>query len=88
MDAAAVVGIVIGYLLSYFFRRCCPYADPAICGGGILLAGICIIGSANCAEYDVATCFTLLIFSQILLHFNRAIVADMAMVIYNQILFH
>ena len=86
MAVAGVVGLTFGSGLSYWLRPKYRGVDPLICGGGLVPSSILILVSFIVAYDNIWAAYILVFFGQVFLNMNWAVIVDMTLVSYLQIL--
>ena len=86
MAVAGVVGLTFGSGLSYWLRPKYRGVDPLICGGGLVPSSILILVSFIVAYNNIWAAYILVFFGQVFLNMNWAVIVDMTLVSYLQIL--
>ena len=74
---SGTIGVPLGTYLSRRLRPRFPYADPLVCGVGMLLSVPLLAAGLSVANSNTTTCYVIVFFGQLLLNLNWAVSADM-----------
>ncbi|KAG7176750.1 spinster-like [Homarus americanus] len=78
---AGLVGVPLGSFAGQKLRIRLPYADPVVCGVGLLLSVPFILGAMVLAENNTIGSFVVVFFGQIFINLNWAVVSDIVLYI-------
>ena len=84
---AGLLGVPLGSFLGQKLRLRFPRADPLVCGAGMMLSTPFMLAGLFLAKWNTVGCFAVVFFGQLLLNLNWSIVADMALVRCDRLLF-
>ncbi|KAK4300445.1 hypothetical protein Pmani_027355 [Petrolisthes manimaculis] len=79
--AAGLIGVPLGSYISQKTRVRIPYADPMVCGCGLLLSVFLIMAGLLVTENNAIAAFITVFFGQVALNLNWAVVSDIIMYI-------
>ncbi|KAK3850334.1 hypothetical protein Pcinc_042959 [Petrolisthes cinctipes] len=79
--AAGLIGVPLGSYISQKTRVRVPYADPMVCGCGLLLSVFLIMAGLLVTETNAIAAFVTVFFGQVALNLNWAVVSDIIMYI-------
>lgn len=79
--SAGLIGVPLGSLAGQKFRVKIPYADPLVCGVGLLVSVPLILGALILAEWDTVGSYVVVFFGQIFINLNWAVVSDIVLYI-------
>ena len=84
---AGLLGVPLGSFLGQKLRLRFPRADPLVCGAGMMLSTPFMLAGLFLAKWNTVGCFAVVFFGQLLLNLNWSIVADMALVRCDRLLY-
>ncbi|KAK8723726.1 hypothetical protein OTU49_011510 [Cherax quadricarinatus] len=79
--SAGLIGVPLGSLAGQKLRVSLPYADPLVCGVGLLVSVPFILGAMVLAEMNTVASYVVVFFGQIFLNLNWAVVSDIVLYI-------
>ncbi|KAK4300031.1 hypothetical protein Pmani_027733 [Petrolisthes manimaculis] len=78
---AGLIGVPLGSILGQKLRIKIPYADPMVCGVGLLFSVPLFLGAIILAGLDTIASYVVVFFGQIFLNLNWAVVTDIVLYI-------
>ncbi|KAK3852592.1 hypothetical protein Pcinc_040831, partial [Petrolisthes cinctipes] len=78
---AGLIGVPLGSILGQKLRIKIPYADPVVCGIGLLFSVPFLLGAIILAGLDSIASYVVVFFGQIFLNLNWAVVTDIVLYI-------
>lgn len=79
--SAGLLGVPLGSYAGQKLRVKLPYADPLVCGVGLLASVPLILGALILAEWNTVGSYVVVFFGQIFLNLNWAVVSDIVLYI-------
>lgn len=79
--SAGLLGVPLGSFAGQKLRVRFPFADPMVCGFGLLFSFPLLIGAMVLAEADTIASYIVVFFGQIFLNLNWAVVSDIVLYI-------
>nr|XP_045618545.1 protein spinster-like isoform X2 [Procambarus clarkii] len=79
--SAGLIGVPLGSFAGQKLRVRLPYADPLVCGVGLLFSVPLILGAMILAEFHTIASYIVVFFGQIFLNLNWAVVSDIVLYI-------
>ncbi|XP_069973110.1 protein spinster isoform X1 [Penaeus vannamei] len=78
---AGLIGVPLGSFTGQKLRIKFPFADPLVCGVGLLISVPLIIGAMVLAEFNTVVSYVVVFFGQVFLNLNWAVVSDIVLYI-------
>lgn len=79
--SAGLLGVPLGSFAGQKLRVKLPYADPLVCGIGLLISVPLILGAMVLAEWNTVASYVVVFFGQVFLNLNWAVVSDIVLYI-------
>uniref|UniRef100_A0A0P4WBV2 Major facilitator superfamily (MFS) profile domain-containing protein n=1 Tax=Scylla olivacea TaxID=85551 RepID=A0A0P4WBV2_SCYOL len=79
--SAGLLGVPLGSFAGQKLRVKLPYADPLVCGLGLLFSVPLILGAMVLAEWNTIASYVVVFFGQVFLNLNWAVVSDIVLYI-------
>ncbi|KAG0698160.1 Protein spinster [Chionoecetes opilio] len=79
--SAGLIGVPLGSFAGQKLRVKLPYADPMVCGVGLLCSVPLILGAMELAEWNTIASYVVVFFGQVFLNLNWAVVSDIVLYI-------
>ncbi|XP_045106251.1 protein spinster-like [Portunus trituberculatus] len=79
--SAGLLGVPLGSFAGQKLRVKLPYADPLVCGLGLLFSVPLILGAMVLAEWNTIGSYIVVFFGQVFLNLNWAVVSDIVLYI-------
>ncbi|XP_042858688.1 protein spinster-like [Penaeus japonicus] len=78
---AGLIGVPLGSFAGQKLRIRFPFADPLVCGVGLLISVPLIIAAMVMAEFNTIVSYVVVFFGQVFLNLNWAVVSDIVLYI-------
>lgn len=79
--SAGLLGVPLGSYAGQKLRIKIPYADPLVCGLGLIMSVPLILGAMVLAEWNTIGSYIVVFFGQVFLNLNWAVVSDIVLYI-------
>ncbi|XP_068215167.1 protein spinster-like isoform X2 [Palaemon carinicauda] len=76
---AGIVGVPLGSFSGQKLRSKFPFADPVVCGTGLLLSFPLLMGAMYLAQINTIASYIVVFFGQLFLNMNWAVVSDIVL---------
>lgn len=76
---AGIVGVPLGSFSGQKLRAKFPFADPVVCGTGLLMSFPLLVGAMYLAQINTIASYIVVFFGQLFLNMNWAVVSDIVL---------